>query len=296
MKIVFEGEDIIGAYSDYVGLQCDLLKDSFLVCLPRDSDGLFCVSCDGEEFVSVSKDRLWNYPIVRINWYNESADEYEGVNDQGISLLAFDIPVKKIDEYELRVGVKPSYISVWRGKVQLIFRINDFIPEKASESTWAYLKSVISYVGEHTQGEYIDEVINPLCDEVKSYAFNVTGLSLKEINRTNRIRVSKEHKALVRRKGQKAGAESRVDNTRQKILDAKKTLEADGDPVTVAAIAKKSGLTRPTVYEHLAELNGHASKSKSSRCRKKEEREVAKQKQEKALLELSKRYSADKRR
>jgi hypothetical protein len=228
----------------------------FLKCLPSDSRELFDVSKDGIKFVSVTGNEIWNYPVVRINsFYN---GEYSGINEQGISLLAFNIPCVNDDDHELKLERYPSYICKWCGKVQVIFQLQDFIPKNTSRMAEMFLENTISHVEGHANLEYSDEVINPYCrGEVDSYIFNAGGLSLREINIATTIKASAEHIKLVRGKGGRAASELRMAKSISKITDAVERLRAAGKPHNnQTVIAEQCGLTRKTVNKYWAKVFG----------------------------------------
>jgi DNA-binding CsgD family transcriptional regulator len=207
------------------------------------------VSVDGERFKFVEKEDLWNYPIVEINQYDDG--DYHGVNRQGISLLAFDINAEPNNELEINLQLYPSYISTWKNKIQIIFKLKDFIPiDIASEQTKEFLKVTINVFETRQNCTNTNELINPFCKDVKSYIFNPYGLSLGEIMHAAYYPVNAEHKKLVKAKGGKAAAKVRGEKSQDKIRNAIQVLKITEGLFTQNRIAEFTGLSRKTVNKH----------------------------------------------
>jgi DNA-binding CsgD family transcriptional regulator len=209
----------------------------------------YSVSLDGKEFSHVEKNDICKHPVIEINQYYD--DDYCGVNQQGISLLAFEVNAGLSDELEIKLGLYPSYVSVWNNKVQITFRLEKFIPKDASEWTKSYLPKVISDFEIRQHCTNTDKLINPFCDTVQSYVYAYEGLSLKEIQKAAYYPVSAEHKKLVRGNAGRAAAKVRWEKSEKTIRDAiQLCMVMGGKKSTQTEIAKMTGLSRKTVNEH----------------------------------------------
>lgn len=219
MKVFVEGTDII---KGFIELDRDEYRNSFLRLLPRNAEGLFYASNNGESFKFIQGNQLWDNPVVRINGFFES--EYRGVDERGVSLLVFEKTGIKEAEYELYLGMYPSYISLWGETIQIIFKLVNFVPKNATEHSLYALEGIMASIESHLSGCQTDDLINPFCHKTKSYIFNTTGLTFSELGRVPKIHASKEHIKQVRGKGGIIAAAMRADKSKDKISHAIKIL------------------------------------------------------------------------
>ena len=248
MKIIVDGENIV---ENYLPVDPSDTRWKFPFCLPTDSDGKYFVSSDGIDFISVDEKLLFEYPYVKINYYYGS--EYRGVSKQGISLLVFEINDEFLDASQLELGIYPSFICTISGKIQLIFRLKDFIPIIAKQPTWFYLEDTIEKVSCHLNGELTDVVSNPYCNKVISYIYNTDGLNLEEINNVlteTRKNELKEHAHHARAKSGIRTAKIKSDKSIENILKVVAHLEKEGKPYTQKLVSKLCGRSRKTVNKH----------------------------------------------
>lgn len=253
---------------NYFAPEKDECMHYFLSCLPRDDSGQYHVSRDGSKFITVPREGVWDYPLIKVNWYDEEEETgdpdeyydasydirgYKGINESGVSLLAINIRANP-DEYEKHLGLSPSYISIWKDRLQILFRLENFIPRLASKGTWSNLGSTISKLEGHLGGVYTDEVVNPFCGEVRTYIYNIWGTNLRWLNKIDRKWASPEHIKEVRGKGGKLACEMRADKSKESILKAVMRLIEEGRPLNQTVVAKMCGLSRKTVNKHWAEI------------------------------------------
>jgi len=242
---VNEGQDILATYIEGELQYPEVLFTQGLPCTEKG----YSVSLDGKEFSHVEKNDICKHPVIEIN-QNYDGD-YCGVNQQGISLLAFEVNTGLSDELEIKLGLYPSYVSVWNNKVQITFRLEKFIPKDASEWTKSYLPEVISDFEIRQHCTNTDKLINPFCDTVQSYIYTYEGLSLKEIRAAAYYPVSTEHKKLVRGNAGRAAAKAQWDKNEALIKKAIRNFKVlDSGRLTQTKIAKMIGRSRKTVSEH----------------------------------------------
>lgn len=258
MKIVADKEDIFDG-SLYRMNDKDDFKDMFIKCLPSNDKGLYAVSNNGHDFGFVPGHELWDYPIVKINFYycehdEDDDEEYvefrDYVNTQGIGLLAFDISERIEEEGQLRFRGHPSFISAWKGKVQIIYKLKNFIPATANERTWRKL----DWTQGNVPGQPTGNLINPLCNEVESSIIMSVGMSLDEILEASRILKTLDHIKSVRGKAGRKAAEVRAIKSKRLIKEAVESFKLKGITPTQSGVAKICGLSRKTVGRWWAEV------------------------------------------
>jgi hypothetical protein len=248
MKIIVDGENII---ESYLPIDPSENRWKFPFCLPTDPGGKYIVSQDGVEFIPVDEKLLWENPYIKINKYFDSV--YTGVSKQGISLLTFEVDYNNSDEYVIELAVYPSFVCVFNGKLQIIFRLKDFIPRIAKQPTWFYLDDTIEYVADYLKAELMDVVINPYCNKVKSYIFNTDGLNLQEINKVlpeARIEELREDARIGRAKSGARTAKIKSAKSMVIILKVVLDLQREGKPYTQKLVSEMCGRSRKTVNKH----------------------------------------------
>jgi hypothetical protein len=249
MKVTIAGDDII---ENYLYLDKVEFRSRFLYCLPQDENGNYHVSSDNAHFVEVQGAALWDYPFVKINTCYEGY--WEGVNDKGVALLAFELASDKND-VDLNIYGYPSFISTYDNKVQFIFRLKRFITNGASEHFYRYHDAVSDKISTHLNAIQTDVIINPLSNSVDSYLFNIDGDDLKGIYDVAKYVATKEHIREVRAKGGKIAAQIRKNKTIDAINAAIKALQAEGKTINQTIVAKVSGVHRVTVNKYWAEIS-----------------------------------------
>jgi hypothetical protein len=241
-----EGRDVL---EKYIAPDNSEPQAMFKYCLPSNDDSKYSVSMDGKEIEFVEKDKLWDYPIIEINQYCDGG--YEGINQQGISLLAFNVKGDPRDDVKIQLKkYYPSYVATWKNRVQIIFKIRDFIPiTMASDRTIGFLELVIRCFETQQDCMNTNELLNPFCPEVTSYTFNADGLSLGEIMHAAYYpkHVSPEAKKLARGRGGIAAAKKRKEKSIARIIAARQYFELKGKVPTQSEIAERAGLSRKTV-------------------------------------------------
>lgn len=242
-----DGEDIIGGY---VGIEKHDCRFMFLQCLPSDTDHMYHVSRDGKAFEKAPERDIWNYPVIKVNTYED--DCFSTVSDQGIGLLAFEIPFS--EDYKVKLSREPSFVSVWENRIQIMFRLKNYVPTEgvATEVSLNNLDGTISKVEAYLQGRYTEDVLNPLSNDVTSYIFIRGGMSLATIRRAIYVKASPAEMKLARAKGGRAAAAARSYESKQQIVGSIVRLQREGKRVNQTSVAKLSGLHLKTVQRHWA--------------------------------------------
>ena len=252
MKILLAGCNIIESHLRIDRDDFSPGREMFHHCLPSDADGLYHVSKDGIKFRKVEGKCLYDYPYVKINCHYD--DRYEGVNDQGISLLIFEMDLKSDGSGLIDIGTYPSYVCIYENKLQLVFRLINFIPKVASDITWTYLDSIIGRCQVHISGRLSNTLINPYCKEVLSYIYMSEGMDLKCVNKVSKPLKSKEHVRSVRAKGGRMASKVKSDKSVDVILRAVRSLQEEGKPYNQTLVSKMCGRSRRVVNKHWPEV------------------------------------------
>lgn len=252
MKILLAGCNIIESHVRIDRDDFSPGREMFHHCLPSDADGLYHVSKDGINFRKVEGKCLYDYPYVKINSHYD--DRYEGVNDQGISLLVFETDIKGDGSELIDIGTYPSYVCIYDNKLQLVFRLINFIPKDASDITWPYLDSIIGKGIVYISGRLSNTLINPYCKSVLSYVYKSQGMELRDIDKLSKPLKSKEHVNSVRAKGGRAAAKVKSDKSIEVILRAVRSLKEEGKPYNQTLVSKICGRSRRVVNKHWPEV------------------------------------------
>lgn len=247
MRIIIDGKNILEGYVK--SRIDDRYLSSFIDCLPCNSDGLYTASKGDGKFWHVTKSNVVHYPLIKINSYERGY--YDGVNEQGISLLAFDIDD---EERDLVLHGYPSYICMIWGGFQLIYRLRDFIPFVTTDRTLKNLVGTIRKVSENIGGRPTNEIVNPACDDVDALVFPSSGFSLKDIRSATKRKASREQIREARAKGGWLSGKGKKEKSIRAILTAIEKLKAEGKKVNQTSVAPVAGLSRKTVNKHWPDI------------------------------------------
>ena len=238
---------------------CDILKNYvvknkkyaqaiLLNCLPNNSSEYY-VSFDSREYDFVKHKYLWDYPFVKINSYPTLG--CDDIDNRGIRLLAFNIYHDTHDLIKVKLGGHPSFISIWRNIIQIIFRLKDVIPvDTMSHKTETYLASTIKIFEKRIKCTRTGDLLNPFCKDVESYIFNTAGLTLKEIETASYHPVSAKRKKEAKARAAIASTTVQRDKSRQSIKTSIQLLRTPAGFPTQTRVAEHSGVSRQAVNRH----------------------------------------------
>lgn len=253
MRVVVGGKDII---EEYFGDEKGEYRNKFRPCLPQNSNGKYHVSCDGVTILEVTEDKLWEYPFVVINTYYN--DEWDGVSNQGIALLAFELN-DAADKVNITTELHPSFISVFQDRVFIIYRLENFFNKKAKPHHLDWLDGVQYQVANHLAGKPVKLIANPLSNKVDTYIFVPEGYKLSEIQQGvpgtfKKSLKTPEQIKEARATGGKIAASIRKQKSISCILNAVNKLKSEGKEINQSAVAEACGLSRCTVNRNWEDI------------------------------------------
>ena len=237
--------DIIGPD---IALHISNYRYGFHHCLPS-VNGEYEASSNGRDFLMVPKDHLWEYPLVKINLFDDG--ECSGVSDQGLCMLVFELPAKDAN-LTVTLDDFPSFVTTWNNRTQIGFVLKKFVPNKPSEPSGEYLTAIINGVENRLGCRNTDELINPFCKHVTTHSYVNERLTLKEI--ATYLRVSREQFVKSKGKGGRGASLVRGNESKALIRATIDLLQKEASIINQTTVAKKCGLARKTVNKHWTEI------------------------------------------